>query len=110
MVKWLFVFMCLASPAYPMTGRQALEILDNENGNINGLYLISGFMAGFTWSNSWVELNGGKKMFCIPGELAIVVDQAVDIFRQELGINPDSVEDPAGLVMLLGLQRVFPCQ
>jgi hypothetical protein len=64
---------------------------------------------GFYWSNTFLEADGGKPMYCPPQKLAITSQQYMEILRQHVQENPQSGDQPAGYAMLLALRDTFPC-
>lgn len=80
----------------------------NEDGQ--SIYL-HGLHDGFLWANADLGQSGGTQLFCVPGRLALTIDQVASIVELYAEENTDivSASDQYGLIALEALQDVFPC-
>lgn len=100
------------NPVYanPVAGKVESMLSGKELEQTVAKLMISSMAEGLMWANSYNEVTGQNALYCPPSQVGIVDDQYVAIFRQFIGENPTKREDPLGLVILLSLQSVFPCQ
>ena len=70
---------------------------------------VTGIGIGFFWAN--VELGTNKKplLYCQPPELKLGMQNYLEILDDEAKKAPHTGESEIGLTLLMGLQRVFPC-
>ena len=67
---------------------------------------------GMAWSNAELEGEGRQPLYCPPEKLVITGEQAFQIFRTEVE-RRKRTNDPfsnAGIYLLKGLIRTFPCK
>jgi hypothetical protein len=74
----------------------------------NKLFL-DGVKSGLIAYSSAIEYDGGKPRFCLPGNLALTVEQAEDIMRRAAKKHKNSDNLPISLLLLIGLEETFPC-
>jgi Rap1a immunity proteins len=56
------------------------------------------------------EVVSDAKMFCLPGKLALTVEQADDIMKRFAAKQTQNInETPISLILLGGLRQTFPC-
>lgn len=74
---------------------------------------IDGVGVGITWANTALDTTYGVKLFCIPGKLVLgvsnyirILDDSIKDERKRGTLKPD---DPIEGLLLIGLQRTFPC-
>jgi hypothetical protein len=65
---------------------------------------------GLGWANAALNDRHEEKLFCLPPNLAFADEQLVAILRDEVKAYPPLGKYPVGLVLLKGLERVFPCK
>ncbi len=76
----------------------------------NKIYL-SGSIDGLMSYNAHVLNIGGSPLFCLPGNLALAIEQADDIVMRWAAKQTNSIDElPIGMVLLFGLEDTFPCR
>ena len=66
---------------------------------------------GMSWVNVFLTENRNERsVYCPPNTLALSGDQLVDVLRKEVKGTPEEASRPYGLVLLLALQKAYPCQ
>jgi hypothetical protein len=103
---WIAAF---AVPAHAEMSAKDL-ISDYRAGNQLTAAFIHGIDDGIGWEESYQEQNGGMRIYCQPGKLALTIEQDVDITSRYIAANPKAAEYPFGLALLLALKDTFPCQ
>ena len=74
------------------------------------LFTISRTQNGMSWANSALRTQRKEDpLYCAPTNVVLTGEQIVDILRRHLKEDPSAEEVPYGLVMLLALQKTFPC-
>ena len=74
------------------------------------LFTISRTQNGMSWANSALRTQRKEDpLYCVPSNVVLTGEQIVDILRRHLKEDPSAEEVPYGLVMLLALQKTFPC-
>jgi len=74
------------------------------------LFTITRTQNGMSWANSALRMQRKEDpLYCVPDNLVLTGEQIVDILRRYLNEEPSAGERPYGLVMLVALQRTFPC-
>lgn len=71
-------------------------------------YLL-GAVDGLSWADARLFNRQHKHFYCQPKSLALQPAQIFSIFKSFVSKNPEQRSQPAGFVMLLALQDVFPC-
>jgi hypothetical protein len=64
---------------------------------------------GLGYANATLANRHDKQLYCQPPNLALADEQLVAILRDEVKAYPPLGKHPVGLVLLKGLERVFPC-
>jgi hypothetical protein len=64
---------------------------------------------GLGYANAALVDRHEKQLYCRPPNLALADEQLVAILRAEVKKVPPVGKFPVGLVLLYGLERVFPC-
>ncbi len=103
--------MLIASPVYADLPLDfTLEQLENDKGEASAtrMYLL-GIYDGFSWANAALSNRGQKKIFCQPEKLAITADQVISIYIRFAKKWKGDANLPAGIIMELALEEVFPC-
>ena len=74
------------------------------------LFTVSRTQNGMSWANSALRTQRKEDpLYCVPSNVVLTGEQIVDILRRHLKEDPSAEEVPYGLVMLLALQKTFPC-
>lgn len=69
---------------------------------------VKGLGDAFGWANARLRQTG-RPLFCVPENLTITPEQYIEIIRQEVLRGPDFRTMYAGVVLMGGLERTFPC-
>jgi hypothetical protein len=73
------------------------HVLDTEN--------------GFSWANSMMHVERHiTPLYCKPGTVEFTSEQLVDMLRRYLGDNNDLGSKPMALVLMMALQKNYPCK
>ena len=106
-------FTILPSRAENSAG-DALRIYDKGNKETREMLelIITETQNGASWTNAILIRQKKQPLYCTPPNLVFTASQLVDIIRR--AIKEDQDQDlskyPLGMVLLVSLQRVFPCQ
>ena len=70
---------------------------------------LDGIIDGIVSYNVLLQENNTKKIFCLPSDLVLTVQQAEEIITRasQKVAKPDDV--PISLLLIAGLQETFPC-
>jgi hypothetical protein len=70
---------------------------------------LDGIIDGIVSYNVFLEANNTNKLFCLPSDSVLTVQQAEEVISRasQRVANPDEV--PISLLLILGLQDLFPC-
>ena len=71
---------------------------------------VRGLGQGISWMNAGSAVKLGKQLFCPPPNLPITDDQYMAILEEHVRFDGTYAKEPAGLVLLVGLERTFPCR
>jgi hypothetical protein len=102
----------LGSPAHAQrTADEFLRIVD-AGGPAADVYKIwiHGVADGIGWANAELRRGGQRPLYCPPEKLPLTADQEVEVLRSLVREHPGSGASPAGLVLFVALQRMFPCK
>ena len=74
-------------------------------------YYVKGAGDALLFSNGYLDSEGQKKLYCQPNKLSLGPENYINILEEEIKLTPDvqKVDYPVSLLLLWGLQRVFPC-
>ena len=65
---------------------------------------------GMGWANTdLAKRKDTPPLYCVPDKFVLTGEQILEMLRKEVRENPSSAEDSYGLVILLTLKKVFPC-
>jgi hypothetical protein len=70
---------------------------------------MHGIGRGLFWANAEADDSFKKKLYCAPQKLALGLDNYLRIVDDEIDRVVYTPDMPVELVLLKGLQRVFPC-
>ncbi len=66
---------------------------------------------GAAWLNSLLKADEKRTpVYCVPATKTFDGDELIEIVRREVDRNSASGKQRAGLVMFVGLRRLYPCQ
>ena len=65
---------------------------------------------GLMWANNELTKRKTPPLYCQPENLAINGSQLIDIVRRTIGQEQRLSNYPLGMVLLISMQRVFPCE
>jgi hypothetical protein len=70
---------------------------------------LDGIIDGIVSYNVFLEANNTNKLFCLPSDSVLTIQQAEEVISRasQRVANPDEV--PISLLLILGLQDLFPC-
>lgn len=77
--------------------KQLLEIAVN---NLHG---------GLFWANVALRRKGQAPLYCQPERLSLTSVQLINMIENEMRDDADLKDAPFGVVLLIALQKVFPC-
>lgn len=72
--------------------------------------LIGGMTIGLLWANATLKERGQPLLYCQPDKLVITQSQIIDMMRRTMKDNPKWGDFPLGMMVLMTLQRTFPCK
>lgn len=64
---------------------------------------------GLLWANTMLKKRKQPLLYCQPDRLTLTDTQVIDMMRQAIIDKPKWGDFPVGLMVLLALQRTFPC-
>jgi hypothetical protein len=96
--------------AVPAAAEPSVQaFLDGYPGEMYQLYL-AGLSAGYGWYGSHIGEDGQALAFCQPRDMAFSNDQLMDILRRfSADLPPEVLEYPVGFILLLALEKEYPC-
>ena len=93
--------------------RSTLEIYDKELVPEDRKHLanwIGGMQLGLPWANVMLKGRGQPLLYCQPEKLTLTDDQMIDMMRRAMKDNPKWGDFFVGMMVLVTLQRSFPCK
>jgi hypothetical protein len=79
-------------------------------GRLDVQFYLMGVANGFAWMNAELHTKKKPQVFCAPDDLAMGVEDYVQLLDQELTRHSWSAETSIEPLLLRGLQRRFPCR
>ncbi|MCL1491280.1 MAG: hypothetical protein M1G31_11085 [Pseudanabaena sp. Salubria-1] len=77
---------------------------------------IDGVGYGYSWSNTFLENRGDKKLYCEPRKIVLNAENYIDIIDRQIAVLKKSnlplqsiMETPVELLLYIGLVDSFPC-
>lgn len=77
---------------------------------------IDGVGYGYSWSNTFLELRGDKKLYCEPQKILLNAENYIDIIDRQIAVLKKRnfqlqaiMETPVELLLYIGLVDSFPC-
>lgn len=71
---------------------------------------IGAMEIGLLWANVMLKNRGQPLLYCQPDHLTITDGQMIDMMRRAMKDNPKWGDFPVGMMVLVTLQRTFPCK
>ena len=115
----LFFAALCAFPALARADLTAAEFLHSHNNPRLKVMMesyLKGVADGFLRYSAGSTLRSRREhiddvpLFCVPGKLAITLEQDIDILRKYLEENPNHGSDSVGAVLLHARIDTFPCR
>ena len=75
---------------------------------VNKVYL-DGVKQGLLAFDAELAVEGRQRLFCLPQNLALTVEQAEDIMLREANKTTDPDKFPISVLLINGLKETFPC-
>jgi hypothetical protein len=98
----------ITSPALAeLSAESAIELYRQKDPQL--ILFLNGLGQGFSWANTLLR-DGKEPLFCVPGKVALTVDQQVDILARYIQEIPADASLPVGGVMIHALRDAFPCK
>ena len=72
--------------------------------------LIGGMQVGLMWANVFLKDRGQPRLYCQPERLKITDSLMIDMMRETMKDKPNLGDLPLGMMVLVTLQRTFPCK
>ena len=101
----------LAVPAHAeFSAAEALAAIDegDDFSRLADVY-IGGNFNGVSWVNTYMETQGIDPLYCPPRDRALSDREKIAMMRDAVARDDALGELPAGLVVMLTLQRAYPC-
>lgn len=73
---------------------------------------ITGVGSGISFANAMLSSRKLTELYCAPPNLALTYTNYMDILDREIKENKNkySLDTPVEAILLVGLQKVFPCE
>ena len=71
---------------------------------------ISAMQIGLLWANAELKHRGQALLYCQPDKLVITNSQMIDMMRRAIKDDAELGGYPLGMVVLVTLQKTFPCR
>jgi hypothetical protein len=104
-IAWL---MTLVVPAFAETSAEE-AIQRYRLGDPAMFAFLAGNLNGLIWANAELKSSEHAKLFCVPSDVDLSVQRAVDVVTKHLKETAADAARPVGSVMLQGLKETFPC-
>ena len=109
-IRGAFILAALVPLAPARAEQSATQFLaDIDRSNTTSLLVLYGYGDGFGWANTELARNGEKRLFCVPGKLAITPEQNAEILRSYVKNHPVFGGAPGGFALLRAYEDTFPC-
>ncbi len=70
---------------------------------------VGGMTTGLLWANAMLRERGQPLLYCQPDKLDLAGAQVIGMMRQAMRDNPKWGDFALGMMVLVTLQRTFPC-
>lgn len=111
-VLLLLVASTFSVPALSLTYTQYMRLKQgDETEQYAAKYYVKGAADGLLFANGYLDSVKLKSVYCQPKKLAIGPDTYLNILEDEIKLtsNLTQVDYPISVLLMWGLQRVFPC-
>jgi hypothetical protein len=71
---------------------------------------LAGDLNGLIWANLELQSNHHTGLFCVPADVVVGVQQAVEMMSKRIKDNSAEGQVPVGSLMLLGFKESYPCK
>lgn len=104
------VLIILLSSINRVTALTIKEYKEMSNEEIVKIY-VKGVGEGLMWGNTMINVRQNTNIFCPPPKMALNGENYISILQKELESNSSYKDsDPIELVLVLALEKVFPCK
>jgi hypothetical protein len=116
-ITWSFLLSLLFSTPVSAIEVKKYEELKRTSLSRNVLKnFIDGVGYGYSWSNTFLERRGDKKLYCEPQKILLNAENYIDIIDTQIAVLKRSnlplqaiMETPVELLLYIGLVDSFPC-
>lgn len=110
-MKKVFLFLIIMSIAMPLQAQFILSTYNEERQYDSFKIFINGVGSGLLAANAMVKHRKQPPLFCPPDKLGLGIANYMSIIDGEIQDNKSiyTLDTPIQLILLKGLQRVFPC-
>jgi hypothetical protein len=115
MIRSLIFFLLVGTisvPAFSLQYNQYKRFRQgDEMQQFAAKYYVKGAADALLFANGYLDSEGQKPMYCQPKKLSLGPDTYLNILEDEIKLTPkvEQVDYPVSVLLLWGLQRVFPC-
>ena len=71
---------------------------------------LAGDLNGLVWANTDLRSNHHTELFCVPADVVVSVQQAVEMMSKRIKDNSAQGQVPVGSLMLQVFKDTFPCK
>lgn len=111
-MKKLVLFLIAISIAIPLqAGDVSMKVYLKTKETAQLKTYIDGLASGYMWANGTLTNRKQPLLYCQPGNLSLGIKNYIDIIDREFQDNKKgySLDDNVELILLIGLQKTFPC-
>lgn len=91
---------------------EQMKAAGGEQRSLLGIY-FSGLTDGYSWSNAYLRKRGDKELYCIPPNLVINQDNAIQLVSTYIDgarkRGEDTTKVPVEVYLYFALLESFPC-
>jgi len=91
-----------------LSAREAISKFERSDHDL--IIYVSGLANAYDWVNAQSENENTKMLFCPPENIAITVNQNMDILSRFIAAHPTEAKRSLGLVLLEALKDALPCK
>lgn len=108
----VLAFALSITPAHAEANAKLFYGMITEGGEARKLASIAlgGYFNAYLWANAYNENVMAPKIYCQPENLALQLDQEIDIYMRYLESNSKDMDVPVGIVVMKALVATFPCK
>jgi hypothetical protein len=103
----------VATPAHAEASAKVfLENIDGQNQDLSLMFALNlgSILIGIQTTQAYIQVNGGKIIYCSPRKMVITTEQTASILREFVKKEPKLAEESASWVLLYALRETFPCE